>query len=418
MRKKYFFNSDAGGQFLNRIDRLCYPTMLVVIFVLQMVKIVFAECYYLARDGSDTNAGSQSAPWRTVEHAWRNSGAGDTVFVRSGIYSDKQIWLTAGQRGGSVKTSFWTLINYPNEECVFADTRFILDDDYIRIQGLKLTGNSFLQAVSWNGLHNHIEIIGNDLSGSTTVPIYFNANKGIVAENHIHPIFATHGIYVMHGDSNVIRNNFISGVDKYGIHIYDEKKYDHPTKITNLLVEHNTVDGSKSRSGIIISAGESIDYSIEIDGVVVRNNVVINNAEDGITIRYYGKVRNVEISHNTIDGNKAYGLRISAKDVDNVTVRNNIFSFNREQIIISSKMNSFVISHNLYWPPLSLRLRTLDSHPIFADPLFVNKEKRNFKLQSNSPAIDAGMDTGLNFSGSAPDLGAFEFGLFSPTVKE
>lgn len=407
-----------SGQFINRIVLMRHPAVLAGIIILQMVGIVSAECYYIALAGSDKNTGSISEPWRTVGHAWKNSGGGDTVFVRGGIYSDKQIWLAANQHSVKVKTSFWTLISYPGEECVFVDTRFILDDDFIRIQGLKLTGRSFIQAVSWNGLHEHIEIIGNDLSGSTTVPIYFNANKGLVAENHIHPISAIHGIYVMHGDSNVIINNFISGIDKYGIHIYDEKKYDHPVKITNLRVEGNTVEESKSRSGIIISAGESIDYSIEIEGVVIRNNVVINNAEDGITIRYYGKVRNLEIIHNTIDGNKAYGLRISAKDVDQVTVKNNIFSSNKEHIFVSSRINSFAVSHNLYWPPLSSRLRALDSHPIFADPLFANKEKRNFKIQPGSPAIDAGIDTGLHFYGSAPDLGAFEFNLSAPSAKE
>ena len=32
------------------------------------------------------------------------------------------------------------------------------------------------------------------------------------------------------------------------------------------------------------------------------------------------------------------------------------------------------------------------------------------RLQSGSPAIDAGVDVGLPYSGSAPDIGAYEYG--------
>ncbi len=174
-------------QFFIRIRLTIYYAFLSVIIIPQMVKIVSAESYYIALTGSDIHDGSLSAPWRTIEHAWRNSTGGDTVFVRSGNYSEKQIWLVASQRGIGNKNTFWTLINYPGETCVFTDTRFIIDDDYVRIQGLQLTGSSFIQAVSWSGLHEHVEIIGNTFTGSAPVPIYFNANKGRVEGNQIRP---------------------------------------------------------------------------------------------------------------------------------------------------------------------------------------------------------------------------------------
>ena len=34
----------------------------------------------------------------------------------------------------------------------------------------------------------------------------------------------------------------------------------------------------------------------------------------------------------------------------------------------------------------------------------------DFQLQKDSPAIDKGLDVGLSYSGSAPDMGAYEFG--------
>lgn len=400
-----------------RFNQNSYINVLMCLIVIHIPNFIFSDTYYIAATGNDTNNGSVSAPWRTVTYAWSNSGGGDTVLIRGGTFVETQIWLAAGRRGAGIENSFWILKNYPGEIPILTDTRIIIDDDYIRLQGLHLTGTSFLQAVSWSGLHEHIELIANDISGSPTVPISFIANKGLIEGNNIHPISATHGIYIMHGNSNIIRNNNVLGVNKYGIHIYDENKYDHPSKITNLLVENNTVTGSQSRSGIIISAGESIDFSIEIKGVLIRNNVITKNAEDGITIRYYGTVRDVDIYNNTIFKNEVYGLRISAQDVDNINVKNNIFSFNDRNINVSTSLDTFVISHNLYWHPSSIGSGLIDSHAVFKDPSFVNAEDGNFHLRDGSPAIDTGVDIGIPYLGLAPDLGAYETGLSSTSDK-
>jgi parallel beta-helix repeat protein len=369
--------------------------------------LIPGNAYYIAPNGSDSNDGSLERPWATVMHAWRNSGRGDTVYVRQGSYSEgRDIWLAGGNGN---EAEYWTLRAYPGETATFTNARFIADSDYIRIQGLTLTGSSYMQAVSWDDLHNHIEFLNNDISGSATVPIYFNTNNGRVEGNTIHSTSAVHGIYLMHGDSNVVRNNIVTGMSKYGIHIYDENKYSRTARITNLLVENNTVSGSHGRSGIIVSAGESTSLGIEINGVVIRNNVVFNNAEDGITIRYYGSVRNVEIYNNVVYGNRAVGLRISAYNADNITAKNNIFSSNPIQIDVSSSLNNFILSHNLYHQPDSVGRGAQDQNPNFGDPLFVNPSAGEFHLQANSPAIDAGIDVGLPYSGSAPDLGAFEY---------
>ena len=52
---------------------------------------------------------------------------------------------------------------------------------------------------------------------------------------------------------------------------------------------------------------------------------------------------------------------------------------------------------------------------ISVDPLFVNPPN-NYRLQAGSPAIDAGMDVGLPYEGSAPDMGAFEFDNTPPAA--
>ena len=84
---------------------------------------------------------------------------------------------------------------------------------------------------------------------------------------------------------------------KYAIHVYDEDKYasDPDPKITNLLFENNRITNTQDNAAIIISAGGSNNLGIEINGVAIRNNLIINTGGggDGITIRYDGIVRNI-----------------------------------------------------------------------------------------------------------------------------
>src|ERR1700749_3762895 len=46
-----------------------------------------ASVYYVSPSGSDSAAGSQSAPWKNIAHAQRAVSAGDTVYFRAGTYS-------------------------------------------------------------------------------------------------------------------------------------------------------------------------------------------------------------------------------------------------------------------------------------------------------------------------------------------
>ena len=50
------------------------------------VLAVQGTIYYVAPDGNDSNPGTESLPWRTIQKAANNMVAGDTVFIRAWTY--------------------------------------------------------------------------------------------------------------------------------------------------------------------------------------------------------------------------------------------------------------------------------------------------------------------------------------------
>src|SRR5207302_8472330 len=44
--------------------------------------------FYVSTTGNDTNPGTILFPWRTIQHAANSVQAGDTVYVRGGVYNE------------------------------------------------------------------------------------------------------------------------------------------------------------------------------------------------------------------------------------------------------------------------------------------------------------------------------------------
>jgi hypothetical protein len=67
--------------------------------------------FYVALDGSDAGAGSVTNPWRTIKDSVNRLGPGDTLYVRGGVYRERDILVSvAGTAGSPI-----TIRNYPNE---------------------------------------------------------------------------------------------------------------------------------------------------------------------------------------------------------------------------------------------------------------------------------------------------------------
>jgi hypothetical protein len=124
----------------------------------------------------------------------------------------------------------------------------------------------------------------------------------------------------------------------------------------------------------------------------------------------------VLIANNAFDGNAGDGLTAAA--VASLTVRNNLFTGNGS-FGLTAQPTGLVLDHNGYFGnasgPVSSGLAT-GATDLLVDPLYVDAPGGDLRLLPASPAIDAGVDVGIDlngpgagrFDGAAPDLGATE----------
>ncbi|RMD88548.1 MAG: DUF5123 domain-containing protein [Calditrichaeota bacterium] len=408
--------------------RQIFKRMLCLCIVILSFDLVYSgQTYYVSPQGSDSNNGTINAPWQNLLFAVRNVSPGDTIIMRGGTYIMGEVWIDRNKGMGGKPGKYLTIKAYPGEEPILKPgrRRLILWADYVRIEGLH-----FIMPWRCDAFGDGLQIINNKFTGPQPKfgAIETGGNDILVEGNFIQIDDAggntqDHGIYVHKGERITVRNNTIIGSKGYGIHVFDEHKSADPADwaanpfvMKDYILEGNFIMGSQERSGIIIAKGRGSQY-ITLENIIVRKNVLVGNAVFGLFIR---EGNNIQVLNNTFYQNGvAYGntsLFID-NDTENITIKNNIFQSTFGHVVNSSSGTNIILENNLYFPNILLE-GISDPSAIQADPLFVDAQTNNFHLQPSSPAIDAGVDVGLPFSGAAPDLGAFEFENFPTNVKE
>jgi hypothetical protein len=383
--------------------------------------MLLSDTYYVSTQGADSNPGTLESPWANLSFAITVASAGDTILMRGGTYFTHQVWIRWDRGMGGANGQYLTIKNFPGEVVsVGGERRMIVEAHYVRIEGL-----NFRLPYNVVGGGEGFQLINNVFEGSQPGhgAITFFANNGLIEGNKIAISGGgdsqDHGIYLFSGRNNVVRNNLISGMAGYGLHLYDEGD---SLSFGNILIEGNVIRNSRLRSGIIIAP----DFGLEAQDIIIRRNIITNNVANGIRLR--NNTHHVEIYNNTIYGNgwsadnEDGSSAISVRDamVHDVAIKDNIIEMSWAGAYhIQNREGSVNITaeRNLYWGSSSSQLKgVIDSDQIYADPWLVDPAGNDFHLASLSPAIDAGMNTGMPFHGLAPDLGAMEFGILGVAI--
>jgi hypothetical protein len=201
-----------------------------------------ATAYFVAPTGNDSNPGTQTAPWKTIQKAARSATPGSTVNVRAGIYSEMVNVAVSGSATGG----FITFQSFPGETAVIDGTNITVgsgghdvllmqDRSYLRWKGFELrnfrtsqSGNE-INGVSVYGTSHHIELLGNKIHNiETNVTSQSGGNA--------------HGIVVLGTSSaQAITDVVIDGNEVYSLRTGTSESITLNGNVTNFKITNNVV---------------------------------------------------------------------------------------------------------------------------------------------------------------------------------
>ena len=187
-------------------------------------------------------------------------------------------------------------------------------------------------------------------------------------------------------------------IDKceYGFEFFEE---DSSSTAHDIYFENNTVTNSgggwehnqRAPAGNVGAGIRIYQFNAVRYNIYIRNNIIYNATNALWFIRT-----------NTLNGPTGS----DSSDLYNMTI-----DYNDEYQPISSVGIMYWVNWNSQTytslPLWRLATNGQELHSISADPLFVSSS--NFNLQPCSPCINAGLNVGQPFIGSAPEIGAYEF---------
>jgi acid phosphatase len=372
-------------------------------------------CYYVAPTGSDSNAGTSTSPFLTIQHAANVVNPGDMVIVRDGTYNNAAVSgvgskLIVMSRGGTAS----------NHVVFTAEHKW----------GAKIDGLNNTTATGWEFSADYIDVKDFECAGFSDTCIE-NYNGGSssggqfisIVGNNIHDIgrycatttTGRDGVFVSN-DNVTIEGNQIHDIGRYA---------PGENGCTNSLYYQNN------------------DHGIYVDGaftsannVTIKNNIFYRN-ERGWSIQVYpAAVSNLRVLNNTFLCANPYrnGHITLSAPVTNSAIENNISwqpTAGFLQYDNTSGYSNLSVANNLTYQGtvgaeaapggvvLSGNLDNIDPRLVAAPSCTVDASSvPNAYLQTGSPAVDAGLtlsDVPKDYAGTARpqgarfDIGAFEF---------
>lgn len=310
-----------------KLAKLKYARYFFIFYVFLFFDgVAFSATYYVAKNGNNTNSGTEGRPWLTIQHAVNQAVAGDTVQIKAGTYNERIVL----RNSGNAAQGYITLKNYANEKPIISGQGLgngvmIRGDDvsYIKIQGFHIKDHTGA-GIIFRAASHHIEIRNNEISDQSHESgfghgILFTASRGwppdynlemsdiIIDGNHIHDISTGVAEGHMFNEAltlayNVTRfritNNIVERTNFIGIDLIGKSPNWRPVKGTP---EHGEI---YPHQGIIA------------DNIVRDSGTLAND-----TAIYVDGARDVVIERNTAHDTSGYGIIANSEDNNFVTRR-------------------------------------------------------------------------------------------------
>lgn len=380
--------------------------LLGVCALLLVTSPVWATTYYVATTGSDTADGSSANPFRSIQKCVTSGSVlpGDICTVADGTYTNTD--GTTPQPAGSVAvTKFSGTAALP---ITLKSTNPLGAQIHIPSLNDRTNRGVLVQ-------HSYYIVDGFGFYGGESVfreaaGVQINASNVIVQNNDFHDIALNTCTILAYGDVGVGGLGGIPG-----------------SIIQNNLFR--TIGRLRTGENGCAAGLNNNDHGIYLEGttgVTIQRNSFINNGR-GWPIHVYhsggATTTNLNIYNNTFahqgpqaPGSRPIGHILLAQILNNVKIKNNIsydgyLGMLRCQTVTSA--TSVSVDYNLSdsaikGDPCIAGITVGANNLTSTNPGLVDGPGNDFHLLATSAAINAGIDVGLLFNGTAPDIGRYE----------
>jgi len=245
-----------------------------VVFLSTSLLAQSGATFYVSKSGKDTNSGSYTAPWLTIQHAANSVSAGATVYVETGVYNESVTFPASGTASNPI-----TFESYPGETAVIDGT------------GLSVSGTQGLINIV---NQSYITVNGFEIRNYTT-------SKAALAPAGIWVTGSGSGVQLLNNLVHNITTTSEKNGNAFGIAVYGTSG----TPITDLIISGNQVYSLKT--------GQS--ESVNVDGNVtyfsITNNIVHDNDNigiDAIGFEGVGPTGYDQAKYGEISGNTVYNI--------------------------------------------------------------------------------------------------------------
>jgi len=247
------------------------------LFLLTFTSISLAQAgstFYVSKSGNDTNSGSYTAPWLTIQHAANSVTAGATVYVESGVYNESINFPNSGTATGPI-----TFVNYPGQTATIDGT------------GLSASGTQGLINIV---NQSYITLNGFEIRDYTT-------SKASVTPAGIWVTGSGTGVQLLNNLVHNITTTSEKNGNAFGIAVYGTSS----TPITNLTISGNQVYSLKT------GQSESVNVDGNVTYFTISNNIVHDNDNigiDAIGFEGVGPTGYDQAKYGEVSGNTVYNI--------------------------------------------------------------------------------------------------------------
>lgn len=408
--------------------------VLIALFLYVSINsLLSAKTYYISTTGSDSGTGTIGDPWHTWGKAISTVAAGDIVYIRGGAYFPNATWKTKASGRNGTADSHIKIMNYPGEKPVLDGSNIVEGSDwnfaiylencnYWDFEGLEVR---YFDEPSYPSIARGFDLKACRNITFTNCSVHDTGGEGFsVREASTGTITFTNCDAYNNADTNY-SGNAADGFDF---------AFNNSTVNFSLVgcrAWNNSDDGFDFNGSVGIINVDSCWAGRNGSGEGLGNGfkLGIGGTETPSGVEGYSKLtaRNCISYSNGVCAFASNAAKVMMFELYNCLAYENVIAYalntGTEPMIIRNSI-AYSSGHNYFNEFVTEDHNTWNGGVTVSDADFVNlniaqlekDRKANgslpditfMHLAGGSDLIDAGVNVGISYSGSAPDLGVFE----------